>query len=171
MKLPRFAFRQVDISPVELQELPGPEARPLRAKIMRQFSFLGLGGQAVLSPRTGVIRCRGSRPCADTPAFLCGNTIGPPAGILFQPMLFPRNALASGPQGCFFTEKKRTKAGKRNKSPRCRKLTFKPYSRIMKLFVPHQALRPRKRQSPQRVKPCGEKPICIPGEGIQEKRS
>jgi hypothetical protein len=31
--------------------------------------------------------------------------IGSPAGFLFPPMLFPRNALPSGPQACFFAEK------------------------------------------------------------------
>jgi hypothetical protein len=45
----------------------------------------------------------------DRPASFCGNTIGAPAGILFPPMLFPRNALTSGPQACFFAEKKRKK--------------------------------------------------------------
>jgi len=31
---------------------------------MRQYSFSGLGGQAVLYPGTGFIRCRGARPGA-----------------------------------------------------------------------------------------------------------
>jgi hypothetical protein len=37
--------------------------------------------------------------------------IGSPAGILFPPMLFPRNALASGPQACFSAEKKKSEGG------------------------------------------------------------
>ncbi len=40
---------------------PGPEARALRGKIMRHTSFLGPGGQALLSLRTGGFRCRGAR--------------------------------------------------------------------------------------------------------------
>ena len=44
--------------------MPGPEARALRGKTMRHRSFLGPGGQAVLSPRTGIFRCRGARPGA-----------------------------------------------------------------------------------------------------------
>jgi hypothetical protein len=41
--------------------LPGPEARPLRVKIMRRVSFLGPGGQAVLSEQKGLFRCKGAR--------------------------------------------------------------------------------------------------------------
>ena len=41
----------------------------------------------------------------DRPASPCGSTGGSPERILFPPMLFPRNALASGPQVCFFAEK------------------------------------------------------------------
>jgi len=53
----------------------------------------------------------------EPPASLCGNTIGPALGILFPPMLFPCNALTSGPQACFFAEKKNTKVkGAREKS-------------------------------------------------------
>jgi len=47
-----------------LEALPGPEVRALREKIMRRLSFLGSGGQALLSPRTGLFRCRGARPGA-----------------------------------------------------------------------------------------------------------
>jgi len=45
----------------------------------------------------------------DGPAWFCGETIGPPAGILFPPMLFAPNALASGPQARFSAEEKGTK--------------------------------------------------------------
>ena len=50
----------------------------------------------------------------DGPASPCGSTGGSPERILFPPMLFPRNALASGPQACFFAEKAiaRMKVGK-----------------------------------------------------------
>ena len=40
------------------------------------------------------------------PASFCGKTIGPPAGILFPPMLFAHNGLASGPQARFSVEEK-----------------------------------------------------------------
>jgi hypothetical protein len=40
----------------------------------------------------------------DAPAAFCGNTRGPSSGFLSRPMLFARNALASGPQGCFLEE-------------------------------------------------------------------
>jgi hypothetical protein len=62
--LPSFTFQQVDVNHIEFRALPGSEARTLRAKIMRQHSFSGLGGQAVLSPGKGLIRCRGARPGA-----------------------------------------------------------------------------------------------------------
>ena len=45
----------------------------------------------------------------DGPASFCGETIGPPAGILFPPMLFAPNGLASGPQARFSAEEKGTK--------------------------------------------------------------
>jgi hypothetical protein len=40
--------------------------------------------------------------------------VGSPGGILFPPMLFARNTLASGPQTCFRAEKefKKVKVGK-----------------------------------------------------------
>jgi len=41
----------------------------------------------------------------DRPASFCGNTIGSLDGILFPPMLFPRNGLASGPQSGFLPKK------------------------------------------------------------------
>jgi len=46
---------------------------------------------------------------ADRPAWFCGKTIGAPAGILFPPMLFAHNGLASGPQARFSVEEKGTK--------------------------------------------------------------
>jgi len=42
----------------------------------------------------------------DRPASFCGETIGPPAGILFPPMLFAPNSLASGPQARFSAEER-----------------------------------------------------------------
>jgi len=107
--LPPFTFRQMGVCSIELQALPDPEARPLCAKTIRQGSFLGPGGQAVLSPKTGLIPCRGARPGARLPASFCGKAIGPPAGILFPPMLFAHNGLASGPQTPFSAEEKGTK--------------------------------------------------------------
>jgi len=59
-----LTFHQVYAGLIEFRALPGPEARALRAKIMRQHSSSGLGGQAVLCPRTGLFRCRGARPKA-----------------------------------------------------------------------------------------------------------
>jgi len=41
----------------------------------------------------------------DRPASFGGKTIGSPAEILFPPMLFPRNALAFGPQACFWQKR------------------------------------------------------------------
>ena len=61
VSLPPFIFQQVDLSLIEFRALPGPKARALRAKTMRQHSFSGLGGQAVHSPETGLFRCRGAR--------------------------------------------------------------------------------------------------------------
>jgi hypothetical protein len=37
--------------------------------------------------------------------------VGSPAEILFPPMLFPRNALASGPQACSLAEKNKSEGG------------------------------------------------------------
>ena len=62
--LPTFTFRQVGVKAMEIQAVPGPEARAWRGKTMRHRSFLGPGGQAVLCLGTGVFRCRGSRPGA-----------------------------------------------------------------------------------------------------------
>ncbi|HXZ38579.1 MAG TPA: hypothetical protein VEL68_21295, partial [Thermodesulfobacteriota bacterium] len=47
-------------------------------------------------------------------ASFCGSKGGSPNGFLFPPMLFPRNALASGPQACFLAEKRlaKVKVGK-----------------------------------------------------------
>ncbi len=91
---------------------PGPEARTLREKTMRHPSLPGPGGQAILSPRTGLFRCRGARHefrVTDEPASLCGDRAGPAAALLFPPMLFPRNVLASGPKVCFSREKESQK--------------------------------------------------------------
>jgi hypothetical protein len=52
-KLAPFTFRQMAVSSIEFQALHGPEARPLGAKTIRQGSFLGPGGQAVLCARAG----------------------------------------------------------------------------------------------------------------------
>jgi hypothetical protein len=46
----------------------------------------------------------------DGPASSCGSTGGSPGQILFPPMLFPRNALVSGPQVCFSAGKRIAKA-------------------------------------------------------------
>ena len=62
--LPTFTFRQVGLKAMEIQAVPGPEARAWRGKTMRHRSFLGPGGQAVLCLRTGGFRCRGARPGA-----------------------------------------------------------------------------------------------------------
>jgi hypothetical protein len=100
-----FTFRQVDVSPIEFQALPGPEARALRAKTMRRASFLGPGGQ---------FKC--GMPIAE-----CGlkkktkkSEIRNPQSEITGPMLFPRNALTSGPQACFFPRKRieKVKVGK-----------------------------------------------------------
>jgi hypothetical protein len=62
LSLAPLTFRQVSVGPIEFQALPGPEVRLRRTpKIMRHASVLGPGGQAVLSPRTGLFRCRGAR--------------------------------------------------------------------------------------------------------------
>jgi hypothetical protein len=42
----------------------------------------------------------------DRPASFYGKTMGPPAGILFPPMLFAHNGLASRPQANFSVEEK-----------------------------------------------------------------
>jgi len=42
----------------------------------------------------------------DGPASFCGSTGGSPSGFLFPPMLFSRNALACGPQACFYPKKR-----------------------------------------------------------------
>jgi hypothetical protein len=45
----------------------------------------------------------------DRPASFCGKMMGTPAGILFPPMLFAHNGLASGPQARFSAEKRKQK--------------------------------------------------------------
>jgi hypothetical protein len=112
--LPTFTFRQIGARSIEFQALPGPDARALRAKTMKHALFFGPGGQAVLSLRTGLFRCRAPGWAPDEPASFCGSTEGSPSGFLFPPMLFPRKALASGPQACFLAEKEiaKVKVGK-----------------------------------------------------------
>jgi hypothetical protein len=48
--LPTFTFRQAGVKEIELLAMPGPEARTVRAKIMRPGLFLGPGGQ----PKCGI---------------------------------------------------------------------------------------------------------------------
>jgi hypothetical protein len=48
-----FSFRQMGVSSIEFQALPGPEVRPLCAKTIRHGPLLGPGGQAVLCAKTG----------------------------------------------------------------------------------------------------------------------
>jgi hypothetical protein len=48
-----FSFRQMGVSSIEFQALPGPEVRPLCAKTIRHGLLLGPGGQAVLCAKTG----------------------------------------------------------------------------------------------------------------------
>jgi hypothetical protein len=115
--LPPFTFRQVGGRWIEFQALPGPGARALRAKTMRHPSFSGSGGQAVLRARTRLFRCKGARSIrldCERGASPCGSTVGSPLRILFPPMLFVRNALAPGPQGCFPAGKRvaKVKGGK-----------------------------------------------------------
>jgi len=65
--LPTFTFRQVGVKAMEIQAVPGSEVPPLaglHGKIMRHESFLGPGGQADLSPKTWIFRCRGAQPGA-----------------------------------------------------------------------------------------------------------
>jgi hypothetical protein len=71
--------------------------------------FLGRAGKPFFAQEQGnsVVGAPGRAP--DRPASLCGKTIGPPAGILFPPMLFAHNGLASGPQAWFSAEEKGTK--------------------------------------------------------------
>jgi len=59
------------------------------------------GGQAVLAQEKSdsVVGAPGWAP--DRPASFCGKMMGTPAGILFPPMLFAHNGLASGPQDRF----------------------------------------------------------------------
>jgi hypothetical protein len=51
-----------------------------------------------------VVGATGRAP--DRPASFYGKTMGPPAGILFPPMLFAHNGLASRPQANFSVEEK-----------------------------------------------------------------
>ena len=96
--LPPFTFRQIGVSFNELVALPGPGSRPLCAKTIRQGSFLGPGGQAVLAYKQddSVVGAPGRAP--ERPASFCGKTIGATAGILFPPMLFTQKLLTPGPQ-------------------------------------------------------------------------
>jgi hypothetical protein len=54
------------------------------------------------------------------PASFCGKTIGPPAGILFPPMLFAHNGFSSGPQARFSVEEKGRGAGQKRGAGKCR---------------------------------------------------
>jgi hypothetical protein len=67
------------------------------------------GGQAVLAQEQGdsVVGAPGQAP--NRPASFCGKTIGPLVGILFPPMLFAHDGLASGPQARFSAEERGTK--------------------------------------------------------------
>jgi len=117
--LPPFTFGQVGLSPIEFQALPGPEVRALREKTMRRPSFLGPGGRVVLSPRTGLFVVGAPGRAPDGPASKLRivdcrmriekkakkSEIRNPKSEITGPMLFPRNALTSGPQACFFREK------------------------------------------------------------------
>jgi hypothetical protein len=58
---------------------------------MRHTPFLGPGGQAVLSPRAGLLSCRGARPGARGARHTLRKHGGSPDEILLPPMLFPRN--------------------------------------------------------------------------------
>jgi hypothetical protein len=53
--LPPFIFGQAGRRWIEFQVLPGRETRALREKTMRQGSFSGSGGQALLSAINKVI--------------------------------------------------------------------------------------------------------------------
>jgi len=82
----------------------------LREKSMRHESFPGPGGQAKEHTH-----CLVGALCwaPDGPAAPCGSKKVTPRKILFPPMLFARNALASGPQAGFFAAKGIAKVGKR----------------------------------------------------------
>jgi hypothetical protein len=65
----------------------------------------------------GLRRAQPSRRVPDRPASFCGKPIGPPAGILFPPMLFAQNPAKGGtpgPQARFSAEEKgiKVKRGK-----------------------------------------------------------
>jgi hypothetical protein len=115
--LPTFTFRQVGVRSVEFQALPGSEARALRGKTIRHASFLGPGGQALLSLRTGGFRCRGARRGARWTRLILRKHGRIFDWIFFPPMLFPRNPAkggTSGPQACFLAGKRiaKVKVGK-----------------------------------------------------------
>jgi hypothetical protein len=98
--LPPFTFQKVGVSPVVFQALPGPELRALREKSMRHFSFFGPGGPSGLR----IVDC-GMR----IEKKLKKSEIRNSKSEMEGPMLFPCNALTSGPQACFFAEKKTQK--------------------------------------------------------------
>ena len=60
-----FTFQEAGAGLIEFQALPGPEVprlAGLREKTMRRLPFHGPGGQAFLSVRRGLFRCRDARP-------------------------------------------------------------------------------------------------------------
>jgi hypothetical protein len=91
--LPPFTFPQVGVRWVEFQALPGRKSAigGLRAKTMWHTPFLGPGGQAVLSPRAGLLRGWGARPGARWARHILRKHGGSPDEILLPPMLFPRD--------------------------------------------------------------------------------
>ena len=96
LALPTFTFRQVGVKAMEFQAVPGPEARALHGK--------SIGGEGIPSgdppwlPLNGAGRS-GARLGAPTAEYFCSqgkNGLPGPrneAGL----MIFPCNALASGP--------------------------------------------------------------------------
>jgi hypothetical protein len=86
-RLVPFTFHQVPVRWIELQAVPGPEARAWRAKIMRYTSFLGPGGP----PQLRIVDC-GMRIEKETPKVK--SSIRNPQ--FNRPMHFARHALAPG---------------------------------------------------------------------------
>jgi hypothetical protein len=82
--------------------IPGPEARPRRAKTIRRFSLHGTGGPAILFSVAMffLVGAPGWAPIG--PASICGNPWGSAEKSLSQPMLLTRHGLASGPRACIF---------------------------------------------------------------------
>ncbi len=100
-----FTFQQLGVSLIEFQALPGPEERALRAKTMRQHSFSGLGGRAILSLGARLVRCRGGRPGARR-ARLNLRKHGRISGwISFPADAFSAQRPSFRAQACFFCKK------------------------------------------------------------------